>query len=211
MMIGCHVCATVCVCVSEVLLWVCVERSHLKAQQFRRMTLPQKPEALPHYPQCSARWLINPSPQRWKWEENSWFECLPPSLKEKEEVFFYLFVNCKSLWVSVSSVTKGKTKRKRYACVDDGKALLWHIVIMALGNHTAVPLCVCAGKGNWKEKFQVGDLRWDKKRKRKKESVQVKSSKNDTIWNIYNVIIYEVLMSEVTANLLFPVGFLWRI
>lgn len=75
------------------------------------------------------------------------------------------------------------------------------------GNHTAVPLCLCAGKGNRfitelkKREVQNGRRGIFEE---KRETVQVKSSENYEIF----MIIYDILMSEVTADFLFPVRFL---
>lgn len=112
--------------------------------------------------------------------------------------FIYLFPNYESRKVLISSVPKGKTK--------------WYFVSMmgsftvtfccrGFGNHVAVPLCLCAGKGNcsrnrttteFKEKSRMAGLGILIRRERERE--QVKSSKNYTIWNIYNVIIYDLLI-----------------
>lgn len=90
-----------------------------------------KPWALLHYPQCSARWLLYPSLQRWKWEKMVRFNVL---------LFFFLFI---SLHVPLSFslfYPKGKTKLKWYFV--SKKSFTVTYCYHGFGNHTTVPLFV---------------------------------------------------------------------
>lgn len=94
-------------------------------------------------------------------------------------------MNVFSRSVLVSSPQKGSENRN--GTLWRREALLWHVSIMALET-TPLNLSISVQEG------QI-PLR-----------VQVENSKNETMWNVYNVIIYDILMNEVTADL-FPESF----
>lgn len=64
----------VCACVKERYYYGFVLKNAPQSTAVQKAEAP-KPWALLCYPQCSAGRLIYSSLQRWKWEENSWFEC----------------------------------------------------------------------------------------------------------------------------------------
>ena len=169
-------CVCVCVCVR-----MCErERERVCESGFVFKIAPQstavqkdeapKPWALLGYPQCSARWLIHPSQQRWKWEENGWFECFPLTFF----FFFYLFPPA----ISPSCVPKGKTKKqKQYFCVDDRK-LYCDMSSSWLWETTRLYLSVFAQEREKIREVQYGRLGIVMRRERKRERVQAKSSEN---------------------------------
>lgn len=205
------VCLSVCLSVCKVLLWVCVydctsRHSSSEGWNSQSMSFTTLPTM-----QCKMVDTSITTEVKMRGKQLVWMS--PPNPTPRK---VYLFLNCKSLWVSVSSVTKGKTKPKRYlASMMESFTVTY--CYHGFGNHTAVPLCLLCRKGKLQQEqihHRVKREVWDGRLGTvigESMSVQVKSSKNDTIWNIYNVIIYDILMSEVTANLLFPVSFLWRI
>lgn len=123
--------------------------------------------------------------------------------------FFYLFIYSLSLIL----LPKRENKSETVLCVDD-EALPWRVVVTALGT-TRLYLSVfvqeretAAGAGSPQTekrspRWQVGHCWWGGR-----EST---GEKFQEWWNIYKVIIYDVMMSAVTADFLFPGRFLWRI
>lgn len=169
MMIGCHVCVTVCACAWGTMGLCCKIAPQSTAVQKDDAPKTWSFTTLPTM-QCKVVDKSIATEVKMRGKQLVWM-LTPHPLKKEKRFFFVFFVFSSQLQVPLSFSLlchKRENKRKRYACVDDGKALLWHIVIMALGNHTAVALCVCAGK----EKFQVWALRWDETGKEKeRESV----------------------------------------
>lgn len=150
------------------------------------------PWALLHYPQCSAKWLLYPSLQRWKWEK---------SFSLNVFLFFFL-ISRLHVPEFLSLLPKRENKTETVLCLE-GKLYCDILLSWLWEPHDCTSLCDSPQRWNEKSRIEHCD--------EKREWVQVESSKNDTIWNIYNVIIYYILMSEVTADHLFPVSFLWRI
>lgn len=155
--------------------------------------------------------VVDISPQRWKWEENGWFECPPPPQK-----VFYLFLQLQ-VSLEFKSLLSQKGKQNRSGTLRRWwKALLWHVVVVALGTtrlYLSVSLCR-------KGKLQQEQIHHRVKREKSKmagwalwweEREEYRWKAPRMIWDIYNVIIYDVLVSEVTAEFLFPVRFLRRI
>ena len=184
---GCHVWVCVCVRMCE------RERERVCESGFVFKIAPQstavqkdeapKPWALLGYPQCSARWLIHPSQQRWKWEENGWFECFPLT-------FFFFFIYSPQLSVPLVS-QKGKQKNKNSTFVSMIESFTVTCRRHGFGKpHGCTSLCLRRKGKRYEKSSMAGWALWWEERERERE---YRRKAQRIIWNICNVIIYELI------------------
>lgn len=131
------------------------------------------PWALLHNLQCSARWSMHILLQRWK--QLVWM--FPPN--------FFFFFSFQSRWVWIS---EREHKSKTVLLFRRWKALLWRIVIAAVGSMWLY-LCVYVQEREPEERSRFSTEQ--KKKKKKSEMagwVQRWEKKSGKMWNIYNVI-----------------------
>lgn len=106
-----------------------------------------KPWALLHYPQCSARWLIYTYIHRRRGENERKMVGLNVSPHSpKVFLFLFLFISPNPSEFKSLLSQKGKKKTKRYFVSTMIESFTVTCCCHGFGNHTAVPLCVCAGK-----------------------------------------------------------------